>query len=397
MKIALFLFLSLVALPGFSQSKKALNRSLLKTHAQLVQKNDSLNRIINQNRKKLMDLITSSSRTASSLYGLRQDFQGFKTDIVDFQKKLTDLKFDPATLVRQDELNTIYGTYEDVDYLKEIGECKPTLKPATVTPIEDFSKEKLKVQNERLAQKNQEYTTVIESKGQILRSYEELTLKLNSIVRKMEAENVTLTRNTHLLGIKYGLLRSKCVELEEKKRLEEIAAENAKKEMAMKTAPKKNKKGKTIRFAPPVITEDVPSITGFNENSGFESDLMPPPPPPPTAVEYFVKQEPEIFNVVDEPASFPGGREAFVKYLEEKLVYPQVAKDAGISGKVYLKFVVSEQGAISNVKVMRGIPDCKECDREAIRVVTTMPKWIPGKNNGKAVNSYCNLPIVFKL
>lgn len=113
--------------------------------------------------------------------------------------------------------------------------------------------------------------------------------------------------------------------------------------------------------------------------------------------EYIQVQEPEIFEVVDEPASFPGGMEALKKYLTENIKYPQTAKDAGISGKVYLKFVVSGSGTVSNIKVMRGVPDCPECDKEAIRVVKTMPNWIPGKIKGKEVNSVFNLPVAFKL
>jgi protein TonB len=75
--------------------------------------------------------------------------------------------------------------------------------------------------------------------------------------------------------------------------------------------------------------------------------------------------------------------------------YPEMALDAGIGGRVFLRFVVSETGNISNVKVQRGIPDCKECDEEAVRVVRSMPAWKPGKNNGKAVNQWYNLPIRF--
>ena len=108
-------------------------------------------------------------------------------------------------------------------------------------------------------------------------------------------------------------------------------------------------------------------------------------------------QEPEIFEVVEEPATFPGGTEALNKYLSGNLVYPQTAKEAGISGKVYLKFVVSDKGYISNVKIMKGVRNCPECDKEALRVVKNMPNWIPAKNNGKKVNSFFILPVAFKL
>lgn len=107
-------------------------------------------------------------------------------------------------------------------------------------------------------------------------------------------------------------------------------------------------------------------------------------------------QVPEIVDI-GEPATFPGGHQGLKKYLSDNLVYPPSAKETGISGKVFLKFIVSDKGELSNVKIVRGMANCPECDKEAMRVVKGMPNWIPGKNNGKAVNSYFNLPIVFKL
>lgn len=106
--------------------------------------------------------------------------------------------------------------------------------------------------------------------------------------------------------------------------------------------------------------------------------------------------EKRIFDVPEEDADFPGGAIALKAYLKEHIVYPISAKEKGIQGKCYLKFVVSDLGVISNIKVLRGVTDCSECDLEAIRVVQLMPLWVPGKINGKAVDSYYNLPVQFK-
>ncbi len=108
-------------------------------------------------------------------------------------------------------------------------------------------------------------------------------------------------------------------------------------------------------------------------------------------------KEPVIYSVTDEIPEFIGGREAMNKYLSENLVYPESAKKKRIEGKVYLKFVVSETGNVSNVKVQKGIADCQECDAEAVRVVNNMPDWKPAKTNGKPVNSWYNLPVSFKI
>lgn len=110
-----------------------------------------------------------------------------------------------------------------------------------------------------------------------------------------------------------------------------------------------------------------------------------------------IKKEPEIFEVVEEPAEYPGGINEMRKYLAENINYPDIAREMGYQGKCYLRFVVSENGFISNVVVKKGVPDCPECDKEAIRVVKSMKQWKPAKNNGKPVNSYYTLPVSFKL
>jgi protein TonB len=165
---------------------------------------------------------------------------------------------------------------------------------------------------------------------------------------------------------------------------------------------------KTVQFLEPVITDepvDVPPAvteqfedaeagkeTNEEDNAGFEV-----PKEKPVVVVVEKPKEPEIHTYVDEPAEFPGGINAMRSFLRENLVYPQVAQELGLEGKCQLKFVVSAKGNISNVEVMRGVPDCPECDKEAVRVVKLMPAWKPGKIKGQAVNSTFNLPVSFKL
>jgi protein TonB len=107
-------------------------------------------------------------------------------------------------------------------------------------------------------------------------------------------------------------------------------------------------------------------------------------------------KEPEVFEYVEEFAEFPGGAAALKKYLSEKIVYPPTAVELGVQGTVFVRFIVSERGNISNVRVTKGIPDCDECSEEAIRVFRSMPDWKPAKNNGKNVNSYFNSKVTFK-
>ena len=105
--------------------------------------------------------------------------------------------------------------------------------------------------------------------------------------------------------------------------------------------------------------------------------------------------ETQIFTVVENEPEFPGGMEALYKYLAQNIKYPQLARDNGITGKVYVTFVVERDGSIANPKILRDIGG--GCGAEAIRVVKAMPKWTPGKQRGKAVRVQFNLPVNFNL
>lgn len=398
MKTALFLFFSILVLPCLSQSKKATNKILKEKYEQLIQQNDSIGKIIANNNQKLLELSKKSFSTSRNLFDRRQEFKGLKKDITDVQKLLVNLGFDPNTLVRQEDLDEVYGKYDEVDYQKEVKGIGSSLQPVGIKVMEDFSTEKLKVQNERLAQKNQEYRAVIDSNLQVIKKQEVLETKFTTTIQQMEAASVILIKNKKVLRANYELLRSKCSELELKKEELEMAAENAKKEPVVKSSSKK-KKEKTIRFVPPEVIEKEKSGPALGAPFDFrnmgESD--PTPLPAPDIREKPMMNNSEIFEIVEEPASFPGGLEGLKKYLTAQVVYPARAKEDSISGKVYLKFIVSNKGNISNVKVMKGILNYPEFEAEAIRVIRLMPNWIPAKNNGKMVNSYFTLPIQFKL
>jgi periplasmic protein TonB len=122
---------------------------------------------------------------------------------------------------------------------------------------------------------------------------------------------------------------------------------------------------------------------GIIDKPGTGTGIVEAPPPP------------AIFKVVEQMPEFPGGEAALYKYLAENVHYPEKATNAGQQGTVRVKFVVNEDGSISNVDVAR--PIGYGMDDEAKRVVQSMPKWKPGKNNGKAVKVYFQVPIKFLL
>ncbi len=106
-------------------------------------------------------------------------------------------------------------------------------------------------------------------------------------------------------------------------------------------------------------------------------------------------EEAQIFSVVEESPGYPGGDEARMKYLKENLKYPQLARESGIDGTVYIEFVVERDGSISKPIIKRDIGG--GCGDEALRVVKSMPKWSPGKQRGKPVRTQFVLPIKFIL
>lgn len=106
-------------------------------------------------------------------------------------------------------------------------------------------------------------------------------------------------------------------------------------------------------------------------------------------------KEEEIFVAVEQQAEFPGGQAALMKWLSTNVRYPESAQQNDVQGRVIVKFVVEKDGSIGAATILKGVD--KDLDREALRVVKKMPKWQPGKNNGVAVRSYFNLPVVFKL
>ena len=116
-----------------------------------------------------------------------------------------------------------------------------------------------------------------------------------------------------------------------------------------------------------------------------------PPPPPAPKPEVSTK----VFDVVEEMPSFPGGQGALMSYLASNIKYPVVAQENGVQGRVIVSFVVERDGSISDVKVARSVDP--SLDREAQRVVKSMPRWTPGKQNGHTVRVKYTVPVVFRL
>ena len=123
------------------------------------------------------------------------------------------------------------------------------------------------------------------------------------------------------------------------------------------------------------------------------SDIATVAPPPPPAPKPEVSTK--VFDVVEEMPSFPGGQGALMSYLASNIKDPVVAQENGVQGRVIVSFVVERDGSISDVRVARSVDP--SLDREAQRVVKSMPRWKPGKQNGSAVRVKYTVPVVFRL
>ena len=107
------------------------------------------------------------------------------------------------------------------------------------------------------------------------------------------------------------------------------------------------------------------------------------------------EEENKVFEVVEQMPSFPGGMNALMDYLRKSIKYPPVAEENGIQGRVVCSFVVERDGSVTDVRVAKSVDP--SLDKEAVRVVSAMPKWIPGRQNGQSVRVKYTLPVTFRL
>lgn len=108
-----------------------------------------------------------------------------------------------------------------------------------------------------------------------------------------------------------------------------------------------------------------------------------------------VSVDDEVFVVVEEQAEFPGGLDSMYAYIQKNLVYPELAKEKGIEGRVFVQFVIEKDGSISNILIKRAIGG--GCEEAVVEMIKNMPKWKPGKQRGKPVRFQFVLPIKFEL
>jgi protein TonB len=138
-----------------------------------------------------------------------------------------------------------------------------------------------------------------------------------------------------------------------------------------------------------VVEDEIELDVDMDDNTEMEEYV------PVAQEEEKAVEEQQIFLVVEEMPSYPGGEQEMYRFISQNIEYPRMAKESGISGRVFVTFVVEKDGSVTDVKVLRGIGG--GCDEEAIRVIKSMPKWKAGKQRGKAVRVQYRMPIKFTL
>jgi len=187
-------------------------------------------------------------------------------------------------------------------------------------------------------------------------------------------------------GVKKELAKTQQENIEIQKRLTELESEQTRLESQNQRLYNQNQ---DYRRRIAKLLKDQERQKNYSiEREGYrigDDDVAVPPAP---------KVE-KIFSYVEKMPEFPGGEAKMYEFIGKNMKYPNKAKEANVHGKVYVQFVVEEDGKLSNIKVIRGIGS--GCDEEAMRVVKMMPKWIPGEQRGKKIKVKFNLPFNFVL
>ncbi len=391
MKSFLFLVIILGSTSVFAQSAKKVNKQLRAELISEMRRQDSAYTAFLKERTRLEDLRSAiqkkikTSLSSEERYVKRAAFSLNYTVAI-----LRDLGFDPKALTSDSIMpsNRYPTSRELVKSQKEalneyvnfelelrdgsgLDQHKTKEQNLLLTEVISSYKDKFEF-NRNYYRQQQEYITALEAFNLQIDS---LIMLNKDLVFRLDNGNQVLTGKLDELKANYKLKGPKGFPAAYKRHFPDVHPE-------------------LVKEIPEVELSEI-THAGYDDNVGIIGD-EPVQEPVPDSYNYR-NQEPVIYEIVDQQAEFPGGIEGLKKYLSDNLVYPSKAKDAGIMGKVFLRFVISEKGEVSNVKIMRGVPDCPECDKEALRIVKSMPNWIPGKINGKAVNSYFNLPVMFKL
>jgi TonB family protein len=373
-KSIILLLLCLLPLIGMSQSARKTNKLLQQEYASKLRTHDSLARLYDSSKQELLQFGEIGSEAVSSYSLALREIAIVKETTISLFKKTALLELEKSVGFTLQSIEQLYipdartlleelsKRYEDLDIIQE------------QSFYLDLNGLKVSEQNRLLSAK------IDEMNGKIA-EYSLFHQRLPGFMVLFKEDCSRLKSEEEKWRIEIAALELKQRELEE---VLQVAKANY-----AKNGPEGFDEQYSVVFPKETETKTSRFSLDFGDTDGFEEAPIPLPAPP--------ISDDVVHSYVEELPEFPGGMTALKAFIDANLKIPEVALDQRIEGKCYLQFVVSAQGNISNVKVVRGVPDCDECDKEAIRMVKAMPKWKPGKIEGKPVNSTFNLPVSFKL
>jgi len=176
-----------------------------------------------------------------------------------------------------------------------------------------------------------------------------------------------------------------------------IKIDNPNEKIIPPPAPKTEIKVEKVRYTAPVIVDSVDENVEIKPNDEIINNIKPDDPEIKDYVPPVIKDEDVVVDFwrIEEKPEFPGGEEALLKWIAENTKYPQIPKEEGVTGKVFVSFVIDKNGDVTNVELLNNVDPY--LDKEAIRVISSLPKWKPGKQGGQSVKVSFRLPIKFML
>lgn len=225
-----------------------------------------------------------------------------------------------------------------------------------------------------------------------------IILTVKNFVDEQRAK-VAVTQVTELTALeqpkKKAEVKQKKVELEPEKVVEKVkssikfTAPVIKKDNEVKPEEELKTQDELMNTKTAIGTFDVKGNDDANGEILKAKEVIAEPEPPKH------EEENKVFDIVEQQPMFPGGTSALMKFLSENTKYPVVAQENGVQGRVTVQFVVEKDGSVSDVHVLRGVDP--SLDKEAVRVVKSMPRWTPGKQNGTTVRVNYRVPVLFRL
>jgi hypothetical protein len=404
MRSILFIILGLGSVVAFGQSKRKINRQLTSELVVLKSEYDSVTALALKRSSELQ------IKQTGFLIARKRNEQRQATDLTDaFSKvekeynRLMRLEKDPDKLVNLTKLKEEIEIFEEEQADVFPSDMLERQYPLLLDEVMIDIKSKLKLQNDWLRVELTRYSQAKEQNSAKITEMENISTAIDDARPGLDSIYLGYEQVIYNLAIGQSVL------LDSIQKLRDLSLRDWPKNF---TSVFEREFGKPERneISQPTGEGSITNIYYTYANGPFLGDFIRYANPIPISefsVEKMKSQgsiirrfDPDptmIYSYVDEQAEFPGGRVALMQFIRDNFHISETAADLGWSFKLRMKFVVLEDGSLMDITVYKGTAECPPCEKEAIRVIRSMPKWKPAKQKGRAVKSWYNLPITIHL